>query len=76
MLEQWAGNGTDVTTAFTASIASLFTIGPGLGAVGAVQNYEWMTPYSKLALSLLMALGRLEMFAILVLLLPRFWRTN
>jgi trk system potassium uptake protein TrkH len=64
----------DYTTAASASVASLGTIGPGLGMVGAIENYGWMTPYSKLVLSLLMAFGRLEVFAILVLLTPRFWR--
>jgi trk system potassium uptake protein TrkH len=64
----------DYTTAASASVASLCTIGPGLAKVGAIENYGWMTPYSKLVLSLLMALGRLEVFAIVVLLTPRFWR--
>ncbi len=77
LLEQWAGNNTcDFKTAAAASIACLLNIGPGLGLVGATENYEWLTPYSKITLTLLMALGRLEMFAILVLLLPRFWRAD
>lgn len=61
------------TTAATAAAATLFTIGPGLEQVGAVQNYGWMSGASKSVLSLLMVLGRLEVFAIIVLLSPRFW---
>ena len=64
----------DYETAATAAIASLFSIGPGLAKVGPVLNYGWMTEGSKLVCSLLMVLGRLEVFAIFVLLLPRFWR--
>jgi trk system potassium uptake protein TrkH len=61
-------------TAATASVATLFNIGPGLGGVGAVQNYAWFTDSSKLVLSILMVIGRLEVFAIAVLFVPRFWR--
>lgn len=63
----------DYTTAATASLACLCTIGPGLAKVGAIENYGWMTDWSKMTLSMLMALGRLEVFAIIVLLTPRFW---
>ena len=66
----------DYGTAATASIATLCTIGPGLGKVGAVENYGWFTPGSKLVLTLLMLLGRLEIFAVIVLFTPRFWRTK
>ena len=58
----------------TAAIATLCTIGPGLGAVGAVENYGWFTSSSKLVLSLLMVLGRLEIYAVVVLFRPRYWR--
>lgn len=75
LLEQWTGDRTcDYTTAASASIASLFTIGPGLAMVGAIENYGWMSSPTKLVLCLLMALGRLEVFAIIVLFTPRFWR--
>ena len=67
---------TDYTTAATASIATLFNIGPGLSAVGPTQTYQFFTPESKMVMSLLMALGRLELFAIIVLFTPRFWRPN
>jgi trk system potassium uptake protein TrkH len=67
---------TDYVTAVTASIATLFNIGPGLSAVGPTQTYQFFSPESKLVMSVLMALGRLELFAIIVLFTPRFWRPN
>ena len=66
----------DFTTASTASVATLCTIGPGLGKVGAIANYGWFTPASKLVMSLLMVMGRLEVLAIVVLFSPRFWRAD
>lgn len=69
-----AGGPCDGLTAISASAACLANVGPGLGAVGATANYGWMTPGSKLLLIGLMALGRLEFFALLVLFTPRFWR--
>ncbi|MCZ6658924.1 MAG: TrkH family potassium uptake protein, partial [Gammaproteobacteria bacterium] len=77
LLEQWTGNDVcDFTTAAVSSIACLFNIGPGLGHVGAIENYEWLSNGSKIVLTLLMALGRLEVFAIIVLVIPRFWRAD
>ena len=64
----------DITTAATASAATLNNIGPGLGRVGAIENYGFFTPASKLVMCILMALGRLEVFAIFVLFVPSFWR--
>jgi trk system potassium uptake protein TrkH len=63
-------------TASTACLATLCTIGPGLEEVGAVKNYGWFSDPSKIVLILLMAMGRLEVFAVLVLFLPHFWRRN
>ncbi len=56
--------------------ATLNNIGPGLGVVGATKNYANFTPWTKLLFVWLMMLGRLEMFAILVVLAPGFWRTK
>jgi trk system potassium uptake protein TrkH len=56
--------------------ATLNGVGPGLGVVGAVENYSHFQPTSKLLFVLLMLLGRLELFVILVLFLPRFWRSR
>jgi trk system potassium uptake protein TrkH len=66
----------DFQTAFSASMSTICNVGPGLHGVGATQNYGWFGDGSKFVLSLLMALGRLEIFAILVLFTPRFWRGN
>ncbi len=63
-------------TAATASIATLNNIGPGLAGVGAVENYAWFSPASKLVMCVLMALGRLEVFAIFVLFDFRFWQRD
>ena len=65
-----------MTTAATASIATICTVGPGLAKVGAIENYGWFTDASKLMLCVLMAIGRLEVFAVLVLVTPRFWRSS
>ncbi len=72
MLLEPAGS-IDFTTAATASAATLNNIGPGLAKVGATQNYGFFSAPSKLFLSLLMVLGRLELYAILVMIRPSFW---
>jgi trk system potassium uptake protein TrkH len=58
----------------SAVAATLNNIGPGLGVLGPHANYSGFSPQGKLLLSLLMLLGRLELFAILVLFVPAFWR--
>lgn len=76
MLKLFEPSGTiDMTTAASASVATLCNIGPGLAKVGAVENYAWFSTPSKCVMIVLMALGRLEVFAILVLFSPRFWRS-
>jgi len=61
-----AAMGYDLTTSFSASVATLSNIGPGLGAVGAVENYAFFDPVSKLVLSLSMLAGRLEVFSVII----------
>ena len=58
----------------TSVAATLNNIGPGLGTVGATQNYGHFSAPSKLLFIWLMMLGRIEIFSILVLFLPGFWR--
>ena len=65
---------TDLVTAFAASVACLSNIGPGLGQVGAVENYAWISPVGKWILSFLMLAGRLELYSILILFVPDAWR--
>lgn len=64
----------DVVTAATASITTLSNVGPGLGRVGPTTNYAFFADFQTLVMVLLMWLGRLEFFAVLALLDPRFWR--
>ncbi len=66
--------GVDLTTAVSASIASLFNIGPGLGDVGAMGNYSSIPSMGKGVLVGCMLLGRLEIYGILLLFLPMTWR--
>ena len=60
----------------SAVASCLNNIGPGLGKLGPAENYSDFAPQSKVLLTALMLLGRLELFAILVLLAPGFWRVN
>ena len=62
----------DFLTAFSAVGATLNNLGPGLGAVS--DNYKEITDGSKLALCIAMLLGRLEIFTLLLLFTPAFWR--
>ena len=66
------GTGLDVTTAFTAVGASINNLGPGLGDVAA--NYASINDPAKWILCFAMLLGRLEVFTLLVLFSPMFWR--
>lgn len=58
----------------SAVASTLNNIGPGLGEVGATQNYGNFTSLTKLSFIVLMMLGRLEIFPVLVLFVPAFWR--
>jgi trk/ktr system potassium uptake protein len=49
-------------------------VGPGFQEFGPTQNYDFLSDFSKLWLSLLMLIGRLEIFTVLVILSPVFWR--
>ena len=60
----------------SAVAATLNNIGPGLGTVGATRNYAHFSWWSKFLFLWLMMLGRLELFSILVLFVPGFWRSR
>jgi trk system potassium uptake protein TrkH len=66
----------DFLTAMSASVSTLANVGPGLHGVGATKNYGWFADPSLWIMSLLMVLGRLEVYAIFVLFSPRFWRQD
>ena len=69
-------NGLDFITAISGSASALSNVGPGLGEViGPDGNYSNLPNFSKLSLSLGMLLGRLELFAVLVLFFPSFWKS-
>ncbi|MDB4583618.1 TrkH family potassium uptake protein [Draconibacterium sp.] len=64
----------DTESAMGAVATSLGNIGPGLGTVGPAENFLHISPVGKWFLSFLMLLGRLELFTILVLFSPSFWK--
>ena len=66
--------GVDLVTASTSVIATLSNIGPGLGLVGPMGSFAIYSAPTKLLLSFLMLLGRLELFTIIALLAPKTWR--
>ncbi len=61
-------------TSFGSVLGTLGNIGPGLGGVGPVENYYDIPPLGKVLLIFLMLLGRLEIYAVLVVLVPLTWR--
>ena len=68
-------NGLDFVTAISGSASAISNVGPGLGEViGPNGNFSNLPDFSKLSLSLGMLLGRLELFAVLVLFFPSFWK--
>ena len=69
-----AGLGVDFITAFAAVAASLGNIGPGFGMVGPVENYAQIPYLGKWLLIWCMLLGRLEIYTVIILLVPEFYR--
>ncbi|MEO8061568.1 MAG: potassium transporter TrkG [Pseudomonadota bacterium] len=67
-------SGLDFMTAFSAIIACINNMGPGLGTVGPSTNYASLTDFQSWVCTLAMILGRLEIFPLLVLVTPAFWR--
>lgn len=66
--------GYDLTTAFGAVVTSLGNTGPALGELGPAGNFVAVSPAAKVFLSFLMLVGRLEIFTILFLFMPKAWR--
>ncbi len=69
-----AGMGVDFITSFAAVAASIGNIGPGFGMVGPVDNYAQIPLLGKWVLIWCMLLGRLEIFTVIILIVPEFWR--
>jgi len=68
-------SGLDFVTSISGAATSISNVGPGMGSIiGPSGNFASLPDLSKWILSLAMILGRLELFAILVLFLPSFWR--
>ncbi len=67
-------SGLDATTAFTAVVASINNTGPGLNQVGPASNFGVLNDFEKWVCIFAMLIGRLELFSVLVLLTPGFWR--
>jgi len=64
----------DIETAFSSVAATLGNIGPGLSAVGAMRNYAEIPAAGQALLTFFMLLGRLELYTVLIVLTPAFWR--
>ncbi len=68
--------GLDFESAIGAAASSLGNIGPAIGSVSPVDNFEHLSVPAKWFCSFLMLIGRLELFTVLILLTPFFWRKN
>ena len=66
--------GINLETAVSAVAATLGNVGPGLGAVGPAANFAWLPGAAKVILIMCMWLGRLELFTVLMMFSPRFWK--
>ncbi len=67
-------NGKDLLSSISAVVACMGNIGPGLGMVGPMGNYADFSVMSKAVLSICMIIGRLEIYPLLLLCTPAFWK--
>ncbi len=68
--------GLDFETSLGGAASTLGNVGPALGGLGPVENYGWLPGAAKWWASFLMLIGRLELFTVLILLTPFFWRNR
>lgn len=68
--------GLDFPSAIGAAASSLGNVGPALGSLGPVNNYASLSDVAKMFCSFLMLIGRLELFTVLILFTPYFWKKN
>ncbi|MEM9423855.1 MAG: potassium transporter TrkG [Spirochaetota bacterium] len=66
--------GSDLLSSFSGALAILGNIGPGFAELGPTMNYGSLHPFVKTFLSLIMVIGRLEIYTVLVIFMPRLWR--
>ncbi len=64
----------DLVTASTTVISALCNVGPALGSAGPAENYAHLPVFSKWVLILSMLIGRLEVYTVIILLVPHFWK--
>lgn len=69
-----ACTGADVVSSFAAALACIGNIGPGIGSVGPTENYAQFSDLAKWMLTFCMVLGRLEIYTVVILFVPEFWR--
>lgn len=67
-------SGLDFMTAFTAILASINNVGPGLGQVGPASNFSVLTDFQTWICTLAMLIGRLEIITLLIIFTPKFWQ--
>ena len=63
----------DFATA-TSAVATAMGVGPGLAEIGPFDNFLWMHPFAKLVLTFCMVAGRLELFTLMLIFVPAYWR--
>jgi trk system potassium uptake protein TrkH len=68
------GTGIDLVTASSSVISAMSNVGPALGEAGPTENYSAMPALAKIMLSLCMLIGRLEVYTVIILFLPAFWK--
>jgi trk system potassium uptake protein TrkH len=67
-------SGLDFITAFSAIIACFNNAGPGLNEVGPATNFAGLSDFQKAVCTFAMLLGRVQIFSIVILFVPEFWR--
>jgi trk system potassium uptake protein TrkH len=68
-------SGCELVTALSAVVASVNNMGPGLNLVGPATTFAVLTDFQTWICTLAMLLGRLELFTLIVIFTPAFWRT-
>lgn len=67
-------NGMGFKEALSGMVTSLSDVGPGLGEIGPTKNFYYLSDFAKWFLAIIMLVGRLELFTVLLILTPAFWK--